>query len=139
ASAAALPFADQTFDFAYAINVMHHITEDQQRARVFAEIVRVLKPGGIFFLQEINVSNPLFRFYMVYVFPLMRSIDEGTENWIDPQRLPAVAGASWQSDVDYITFIPDFAPAIVQRIFEPVEHYLEQTAIRKWSAHYIAR
>ena len=40
ADAAALPFGDETFDFAYAINVVHHIVDDQQRARAFNELVR---------------------------------------------------------------------------------------------------
>jgi SAM-dependent methyltransferase len=139
ADAAELPFPDNTFDFAYAINVMHHITDNDKRARAFNEIARVLKPRGIFFLQEINVSNPFFRFYMAYVFPLIRSIDEGTEKWIDPHRLPNVTGGSWQTQVDYFTFIPDFAPAIVHNMLQPIEHYLERSIMRTWSAHYVAR
>lgn len=138
ASAAHLPFRDASFDFAYAINVLHHVDETE-RERVLAEIVRVLRPGGIFFLQEINTENPLFRFYMGYAYPLLRAIDEGTEHWISPRRLPAVPGAAWAESVDYFTFLPDFLPGAVQGRLAPLERTLERGPLRTGSAHYVAR
>ncbi|MGH9245172.1 MAG: class I SAM-dependent methyltransferase [Acidimicrobiales bacterium] len=138
ADAERLPWPDGTFDFAYSINVIHHVTPIAKRGRVLAEIVRVLKPGGVFFLHEINVENPLFRFYMSYCFPLLCDIDEGTEEWIRPSRLPEVAGAAWSPDVDYFTFLPDFTPRAVLDALTGVEARLERSAIRNWSAHYVA-
>ena len=44
-----LPFADATFDFISAIQVLHHI-DDQNFA--ISELYRVLKPGGYLFLRE---------------------------------------------------------------------------------------
>jgi ubiquinone/menaquinone biosynthesis C-methylase UbiE len=40
-----LPFDDETFDVAFADNVMEHLENPQ---KVFREINRVLKPGGVF-------------------------------------------------------------------------------------------
>lgn len=134
-----LPWPDETFDFAYSINVIHHVTPAAKRARVLAEIVRVLKPGGIFFLHEINVGNPLFRFYMSYCFPLLCDIDEGTEEWIKPSRLPDVAGAAWSREVDYFTFLPDFTPRALLDVLKGMESRLEASALRNWSAHYVAQ
>jgi ubiquinone/menaquinone biosynthesis C-methylase UbiE len=134
-----LPWPDATFDFAYSINVIHHVTTPEKRQRVLEEIVRVLKPGGVFFLHEINTENPLFRFYMGYFFPLLCEIDEGTEEWVKPSRLPPVAGARWASDADYFTFLPDFTPRPVMRALAGLEARLERSPLRRWSAHYIAR
>ena len=134
-----LPFADGSFDFAYSINVIHHVTDPLARGLVLAEIVRVLKPRGIFFLHEINTHNPLFRFYMSYFFPLMCDIDEGTERWVKPTGLPQVAGARWESQVDYFTFLPDFTPRPVLEALRGVEGWLEKSPLRTWSAHYVAR
>jgi SAM-dependent methyltransferase len=139
ADAERLPFSDQTFDFAYSINVIHHVTDALKRDRVLAEIVRVLKPGGLFFLHEINTENPLFRFYMSYFFPLMCEIDEGTERWIRPTRLPVVPGARWDGHIDYFTFLPDFTPRPVLDALRGIESWLERSSLRSWSAHYVAR
>ncbi len=138
ADAEHLPWPDGTFDFAYSINVVHHVTPIDKRNRVLAEIVRVLKPGGLFFLHEINVENPVFRFYMSYWFPLLCDIDEGTEEWIKPSRLPQVEGAVWSRDVEYFTFLPDFTPRLALRALKSVEARLERSSVRSWSAHYAA-
>jgi 2-polyprenyl-3-methyl-5-hydroxy-6-metoxy-1,4-benzoquinol methylase len=136
---ASLPFPDGHFDFAYAINVLHHVDSGVMREQLLREVVRVLKPGGVFFLHEINTANVLFRFYMDYVFPLIRAIDEGTENWISASDLPPVRGACWQAEIDYFTFIPDFVPAAVMRLLEGLERRLERSRFSNWSAHYMAR
>ena len=57
--AAALPYPDASFDFAYSINVLHHIASAEARAAALDEIVRVLKPRGVFLLHEISTENPL--------------------------------------------------------------------------------
>src|SRR3712207_8790861 len=49
-------------------------------------------------------SNPLFSFYMSYVFPLWKRIDRGTERWLDPHRLP-VSHALTLEEVRRYTFL----------------------------------
>lgn len=137
-SATELPYADDTFDFAYSINVFHHVGDPEAQREAFAEVARVLKRGGVFFLQEMNVRNLLFRFYMGYVFPVIRDIDEGTESWIRPNALPDVPGAHWNTDVQYFTFLPDFIPPSLMRHFEGIEQRLERSRMRHLSAHYVA-
>ncbi len=139
ADAAELPFEDGHFDFVYAINVLHHVVDPHRQRQVLAEIVRVLKPGGVFFLQEINTMNPLFRFYLGYVFPLIRGIDEGNERWIRPDRLPEVSGAEWADERLYFTFLPDFIPGFLLKPLSGFERSLEQSRLRRGSAHYIAK
>jgi 2-polyprenyl-3-methyl-5-hydroxy-6-metoxy-1,4-benzoquinol methylase/uncharacterized membrane protein YbhN (UPF0104 family) len=137
--AARLPYGDASFDFVYSINVLHHIGSAEARASALREIVRVLRPGGVFFLHEINTENPLFRLYMGYLFPLLCEIDEGTERWIRPSELPAVDGALWQREVDYFTFLPDFTPRILLGLLRPLEARLERSPVANWSAHFTAR
>jgi ubiquinone/menaquinone biosynthesis C-methylase UbiE len=52
--AAALPFADRTFSSAIAVLVLHHLCSRELQDRAFAEVRRVLQPGGRFFAFEIS-------------------------------------------------------------------------------------
>ncbi|MBS1840528.1 MAG: class I SAM-dependent methyltransferase [Acidobacteria bacterium] len=52
--AAALPFPGETFSSVIAILVLHHLKSREQQERAFAEIYRVLKPGGVFLAFEIK-------------------------------------------------------------------------------------
>jgi len=52
--ASVLPFASQTFTAAIAILVLHHLRSRDAQDRAFAEILRVLKPGGVFVALEIQ-------------------------------------------------------------------------------------
>jgi ubiquinone/menaquinone biosynthesis C-methylase UbiE len=54
--AAALPFADGSFSSAIAVLVLHHLGSGELQDRAFAEICRVLRPGGIFFAFEIQAG-----------------------------------------------------------------------------------
>jgi SAM-dependent methyltransferase len=133
-----LPFPDGSFDFAYSINAFHHLPSPAAQERAVREIVRVLRPGGIFILHEINTHNPVFRLYVGYLFPLIKQIDEGTESWILPSALPAAAGAAWADELQYFTFTPDFVPSALQTLLGGIERGLERSALRRYSAHYQA-
>ncbi|HWW19041.1 MAG TPA: class I SAM-dependent methyltransferase [Candidatus Saccharimonadales bacterium] len=45
---AALPFADGTFTSAIAVLMLHHLRSSDLQDRAFAEVHRVLRPGGCF-------------------------------------------------------------------------------------------
>jgi ubiquinone/menaquinone biosynthesis C-methylase UbiE/uncharacterized membrane protein YbhN (UPF0104 family) len=132
-----IPAADESFDFVYVINVLHHLDSVEQQRRALSEIFRTLKPGGLLFIHEINTRNVLFRFYMGYVFPSLNCIDEGVERWLRPDQLAEYTDAAVR-EVRYFTFLPDFVPAAVVRILRPVEGWLEGSGLRVYSAHYMA-
>ena len=52
--AATLPFPDNTFSSAIAILMLHHLRSNELQDRAFAEIGRVLRPGGVFLAFEIQ-------------------------------------------------------------------------------------
>jgi len=53
-----LPFGDKSFDFITAVCVYHHVP-DKQRLAFTGEILRLLKPQGIFCIIEHNPLNPV--------------------------------------------------------------------------------
>ena len=55
------PFADGAFDVAVISAVLHHVPPDQRPA-VYAELARILKPGGRLYVFEHNPRNPLVRY-----------------------------------------------------------------------------
>jgi ubiquinone/menaquinone biosynthesis C-methylase UbiE len=52
--AARLPFSDGKFSSAIAILMLHHLRSNELQDRAFAEISRVLRPGGVFLAFEIQ-------------------------------------------------------------------------------------
>ncbi|MBI2836468.1 MAG: class I SAM-dependent methyltransferase [Chloroflexi bacterium] len=60
ADAAALPFADDKFDWAIAVAVYHHISRKEDRLAALLELRRVLKPGGEAFITVWNRWQPRF-------------------------------------------------------------------------------
>jgi ubiquinone/menaquinone biosynthesis C-methylase UbiE len=132
-----LPFADSSLDFVYTVGVLHHLTGRGQQAAATREVQRVLRPGGVFIVHETNPRNPLFRLYMGYVFPLLRSIDEGIERWLHPASWTRTEGFNLER-VEYFTFVPDFLPRFLLRLVLPVERWLERGRFRAYSAHYMA-
>jgi ubiquinone/menaquinone biosynthesis C-methylase UbiE len=52
--ASVLPFESHTFTCAIAVLVLHHLRSSDAQDRAFAEIFRVLKPGGVFVALEIQ-------------------------------------------------------------------------------------
>jgi demethylmenaquinone methyltransferase/2-methoxy-6-polyprenyl-1,4-benzoquinol methylase/phosphoethanolamine N-methyltransferase len=54
-----LPYPDAKFDAVISRLVIHHLPDDLKR-RGFAEVLRVLKPGGAFFVADFKLpTNPL--------------------------------------------------------------------------------
>jgi ubiquinone/menaquinone biosynthesis C-methylase UbiE/glycosyltransferase involved in cell wall biosynthesis len=56
-----LPFADETFDVAVAICVLHHVPVSK-KFKLVSEMVRVTRPEGVVAVFEHNAYNPLTRY-----------------------------------------------------------------------------
>jgi SAM-dependent methyltransferase/uncharacterized membrane protein YbhN (UPF0104 family) len=133
-----IPYPNAAFDFAYSINVLHHVPQREKQVQLLEEVMRTLRPGGIFLLHEINIENPIFRGYMSYLFPLLKSIDDGTELWLRPTRLPTISRGQWLPHITYFTFLPDFLSPFMLKLLRPWEQWLESSSLCHYSAHYMA-
>ena len=74
-----LPFADGRFSAVLCFAMLHHIPTVEQQDRAFAEIARVLRPGGTFAGTDSIGTGWLFR--LIHV--------GDTLNLVDPDGLPA--------------------------------------------------
>jgi 2-polyprenyl-3-methyl-5-hydroxy-6-metoxy-1,4-benzoquinol methylase len=132
-----IPGSNESYDFVYVINVLHHLGSLDEQRHAFRELFRIVKPGGVLFVHEINTQNVLFRFYMGYVFPSLNCIDEGVERWLRADRMAQYTEAP-VVDVRYFTFLPDFIPQALVRVLGPIERLLEHSRLKVYSAHYMA-
>ena len=74
-SVTAMPFADRSFDRALCLDVLEHLTyEDQPRA--LAELARVLKPGGTLFVSVPNLAHLQSRVQFLLRGRLIRTASE---------------------------------------------------------------
>ena len=51
---------------------------------------------------------------MGYIFPLIKIIDTGAEEWLLPHELAAVKSLSLR-ETHYFTFLPDFTPKVIYK------------------------
>ena len=51
--ASSLPFPEKTFSAAIAVLMLHHLKSQELQERTFAEVFRVLRPGGVFLAIDI--------------------------------------------------------------------------------------
>ncbi|MCU1385408.1 MAG: Methyltransferase type 11 [Acidobacteria bacterium] len=97
----ALPFADGTFDIAFAFCVYHHVSDGEQSLHL-QEVVRTLRPGARLFVFEHNPYNPVTQI----VF--RRAPVDRDCTMIPPARMRRMFAAAELSDVTtgYLLFTP---------------------------------
>jgi SAM-dependent methyltransferase len=95
------PFESGQFDIATISAVLHHVPP-AERPAVYAELARVLKPGGRLYVVEHNPRNPLVR-YVIARTP----IDENAI-LLDPREVwqGLRDTAPYQLETDYLMFMP---------------------------------
>lgn len=102
-----LPFADDTFDAAYAFCIYHHIP-DADHVRHLSELRRVVKPGGEVMVFEHNPYNPV----TARIFA-RAPIDRGC-HMIRPRTMRDTFQAARFARVEqgYLLFVPESLHAI---------------------------
>ena len=71
-----LPLADGAFDSVFMLGGIHHVSD---RQRLFAEIARILKPGGKFYFREPVSDFALWRGLRAIIYRLSPVLDHATE------------------------------------------------------------
>lgn len=131
-----LQFQDNTFDIAVMIGILHHIHSRSDQHLAIREALRVVQNNRVVIIRESNLINPLFRIFWNYVFPLTAKIDRfGGENWISPKKLSGLFNEAIEKTF-YFTFIPNFTPQVLIPLAGRVEAFLENSPLKKMSAHY---
>ena len=119
----------------YAINTLHHLEDRKSQIDTMQELLRVTKVGGLVFIHEMNIRNPIIRLYLNYIFPKLRNIDEGNEIWIKSTFFQEIKGIKIL-DTRFYNFIPDFTPKFLFGIVIRMGLLLENSFLRKYSANY---
>jgi SAM-dependent methyltransferase len=99
------PFADGQFDIATISAVLHHVPA-AGRPAVYAELGRVLRPGGRLYVFEHNPRNPLVR-YVIARTP----IDENAI-LLDAREVQdgLLGSGRYELEADYLMFMPPGIP-----------------------------
>ncbi len=90
--ATALPLAGSSFDTVFMLGGIHHVND---RAALFAEIARILKPGGWFYFREPVSDFVLWRGLRAVIYRLSPTLDHKTERpllWRETVPVLAKAG-----------------------------------------------
>ena len=95
------PFADGQFDVAMISAVLHHVPP-AERPAVYAELERVLKPGGRLYVFEHNPRNPLVRHVIA------RTPIDANAILLDAREVrQGLRGAGrYALETDYLMFMP---------------------------------
>ncbi len=113
---------DQSVDLIYAAGVFHHVPP-RLHGEVYAEIIRLLKPGGRFVLFELDPFNPL----TVLAFT-MSEVDKGCK-LVFPQGARRLLRPFGEIRTIYYFFFP----AALKRL-RPLERYMTWLPIGALSA-----
>lgn len=71
-----LPLASAGFDSVFMLGGIHHVND---RATLFSEVARILKPGGHFYFREPVDDFALWRWIRALVYRLSPALDSATE------------------------------------------------------------
>jgi ubiquinone/menaquinone biosynthesis C-methylase UbiE len=91
ADATRLPLAREAFDNVFMLGGIHHVRD---RAELFAEIARILKPGGWFYFREPVSDFALWRWIRAVVYRLSPMLDHETERPLLYQETAPVLSAT---------------------------------------------
>jgi ubiquinone/menaquinone biosynthesis C-methylase UbiE len=139
-SADTTPFPDETYDFVYLINVLHHITGIGRQKKALHEIRRILKKGGLLFISEVNEDLLPVQWYVKYIFPLTNRIhaDSREEEYRTVKEVIELAGDHFHiRDIGYFSFFPNITPAWTLSLLRKVEHHLEERINHRFGGHWL--
>jgi SAM-dependent methyltransferase len=127
-SVLSIPEPDDSLDFVYTVNVLHHLPSFADQQRAFAEMVRAAA-GRCRFCARSTPPTCCFA-STSYVFPSLNCIDEGVERWILPGD-PARYTTASVVETTYFTFFRISCPSVWWRAGAH-ERWFERSAVRRY-------
>ncbi len=122
AHSARLPFADETFDVAYCVAMLHHVAEPAAVRATVREMARVTRVGGITVYWDHNPYNPYWPVIMARV-----PQDTGAERLIPASEITAaLADLPVTMSVSQSGFVGDFVPPALLGLFQQMERWIER-------------
>jgi SAM-dependent methyltransferase len=135
-----LPLRSGELDFTYAINSIHHLPSREAQCEALCEVRRVLKPGGVFFLHEMNAyGNKLLHFWLRHIFTQYGFYDEGNELWLRPDCGGLMPAGMTLIHTETFSFVPDFLVSRVPHdLLSAIESRLEKSRWQRFGVHYMS-
>lgn len=96
-----LPFNDGEFDVVFLACVLHHVPP-ANRPALYAELKRIIRPGGHLIIFEHNPWNPLTR----YIVATCEFDDDAILLWANPLRRALKKAGFTDLGKQYIIFLP---------------------------------
>lgn len=94
--ATCLPLADSAFDSVFMLGGIHHVND---RRALFAEIARILKPGGRFYFREPVSDFFLWRLIRAVIYRFSPALDHATERpLLHGETVPVLARCGMSCD-----------------------------------------
>lgn len=90
-------FANHAFDAALSFTMLHHVPSVALQDRLFCEVLRVLRPGGIFAGVD-SLNSRLFA--LLHLFDTMTPVDPATM----PSRLLSAGFVDVEVDINQVAF-----------------------------------
>jgi 2-polyprenyl-3-methyl-5-hydroxy-6-metoxy-1,4-benzoquinol methylase len=118
-----LDYPDATFDVAIGFAIIHHL----DLGRAFAELHRVMKPGGLSYFAEPLGTNPLINIYR-RMTPQFRTVDE-RPLYLKEMQTQLRAFSGFEHQEYYLTALGAFAFVYVpglSSLFGPVSRALHR-------------
>lgn len=127
-----IPFSDNSFDYVFLHDVLHHVDEENQSIELhktsLTELKRIVKPGGEIFIVEGNRYNPMFYPHMVK----MRGHDHFSQSYFKSLI------SSVFPDATFSTFEAHLYPKTLSFLFSLYERLMESIVSEKYRAYNIA-
>lgn len=119
--ATATPFEDDRFDFVLMSNAIHHLAHP---IRVFDEVARILRPGGIFLVRDVKCS--LFQ-RLAARLTRVEGYDFGVDVW-DPDLVISDPANAWSANNAVPDLLFDDIAELERRVprFEVLHHSYDE-------------